>query len=263
MKKLIAILTLLIFSCNNELEQYPGLTYRHTYREAFVNAPPIDSRVMGTDIYSAVNGMSGLWSDHWHFGSRFIDTLRIVHPGEKMQMDYTDWDNPISYPYRLGTGFGTKNGTFRGCFFHGVVSVNVESFSQYRFAVPKIIKNIIVDEYAKVCLDYYECIKEPIEYINSTFTLRDVFVKCDNTKFSVEEFLRIFRKIDSLSESQYWKNRACIMDTDNLWGVFWRTFNLQEFEGLSSYDATLIDQDFVKWNDQFVHHFEKSVEECE
>jgi len=219
MKKLIAISTLLIFSCNNESEQDPGLSYRYTYREAFVNAPPIDARLLDSDIYSAVNGMSGLWSAQWHFGSRFIDTLRIVHPGEKNQMDYTDWDNPIPYPYRLGTGFGRKNGTFRGCFFHWVTSVGAESFSVYEFAIPKIIKNIIVDERVRVCLDYYECIKEPIEYINSTSTLRDVFVKCDNTKFSEEEFSRMFRKINSLGESQYWKNRVCFMDTDNLWGM--------------------------------------------
>ena len=59
MKKLIAILTLLIFSCDNELEQDPGLPYRYTYREAFVNAPPIDARLLDSDIYSAVNGMIG------------------------------------------------------------------------------------------------------------------------------------------------------------------------------------------------------------
>lgn len=68
----------------------------------------------------------------------------------------------------------TNGKVFVGCFNHWVES-GLPSKSIYEFAIPRLIKNIIIDESVRIYLSYYKCIDQPIEYINSNINPRDIF----------------------------------------------------------------------------------------
>lgn len=249
MKK--SIIILLIFSlnivgCYKPPSETP-IVPMYDYREAFVNAPIIDAQ----KFYS-------LRSEYWNFGARFIDSIVAVYP---QQYGLLDFYNQVPYPYRLGTKYGIfADKTFVGCFRHSVES-GLPSKRIYEFAIPLIIKNIIVDEGVRIYLHYYECINQPIEYINSTADPRDIFVKSDNTKFSEDEFSRMFRKINSLDESQYWSNRVCFTDIEDRGdNVFSYRFERYEYSNLSSFDE--YNNEGIIGDGFHVHHFQKSDEKC-
>lgn len=247
-----------MFSCEKEGAAETETNYAadtNNYREAFINAPIVDAKLF--------KGTSSHW---WNFGSRFIDSLVAKHPRSYAKLDnpYNPFDeNPVLRPYRLGYAYGTVKGhgeAFIGCFWHWVES-GIPSKSIYEFAIPRVIKNIIIDEGVRIYLSYYECIDQPIEYINSNVDPIDVFVKSDNTKFSVEEFSRMFRKINTLDESEYWNNRVCFTDIkDRGNDVFWKRFSKGEYKQLSSFDE--YDNYGIRGGANVVHHFQKSYEKC-
>jgi len=162
---------------------------------------------------------------NWHFGARFIDSLKIFFPIKSGYLNLYEKETgiqPKPYPYYLGLGYGAKGDfPFDGCIFKNNYTWGPGVYKELRFVVPKFINHIVADPRTRVYLNFYDCIKEPIEYVTSTFPLNEIFVDIEGNSLTNEMLSKLFKKVDSIDDSVAWSNRECIEVGNNANGVQW------------------------------------------